>query len=499
MQQDGDGTKTALGGLTDANGIADGTSTAAKYLGAAAVDGAPGTLNNTISFDLEVGGVKKSFSFANANGGAKMTAAQLITKVHDLVTATDGSGFGSAVTVADDGSGKLLITTAAKGEAQRVIVTNRSAEFDAVKLNGAETRGTDTVATYATATFNATGLDVNDRISFDMTLNGTTKTIVAAVAAADGDFRASIQKSIDAAFGANVIKLATSGSMDFSTVAKGDSQHLTMSNLKAVDGNGTITSTLGLANGAAQGSDATSLAKASTLTGSAFTAPITFDAQDSQSFSITVNGGAKKTVTVNKASVEAALTGQTGYVAGSGTVSSATDYAKVLQAALGTAGVTGVNVTANTTAGLDFNKIKFEAATAGAGTISIDAASVTSTSGASTISVNEISITSDSFKALTKDQQTQVINAYINVVSDKLKAVTSAASMMGSVSARIESQKTFVSNLMDTIDKGVSGLVDADMNEESTKLQALQVKQQLGVQALSIANQSAQSVLRLFQ
>ena len=52
---------------------------------------------------------------------------------------------------------------------------------------------------------------------------------------------------------------------------------------------------------------------------------------------------------------------------------------------------------------------------------------------------------------------------------------------------------------MDTIDKGVSGLVDADMNEESTRLQALQVKQQLGVQALAIANQSAQNVLRLFQ
>ena len=42
-------------------------------------------------------------------------------------------------------------------------------------------------------------------------------------------------------------------------------------------------------------------------------------------------------------------------------------------------------------------------------------------------------------------------------------------------------------------------LVDADMNEESTKLQALQVQQQLGIQALSIANSSSQSILRLFQ
>jgi len=60
-------------------------------------------------------------------------------------------------------------------------------------------------------------------------------------------------------------------------------------------------------------------------------------------------------------------------------------------------------------------------------------------------------------------------------------------------------QKTFVNTLMDTIDKGVGNLVDADMSEESTKLQALQVKQQLGVQALSIANQSAQNIISLFR
>ena len=52
---------------------------------------------------------------------------------------------------------------------------------------------------------------------------------------------------------------------------------------------------------------------------------------------------------------------------------------------------------------------------------------------------------------------------------------------------------------MDAIDRGVGTLVDADMNEESTKLQALQVQQQLGIQALSIANSSSQSILKLFQ
>jgi flagellin len=52
---------------------------------------------------------------------------------------------------------------------------------------------------------------------------------------------------------------------------------------------------------------------------------------------------------------------------------------------------------------------------------------------------------------------------------------------------------------MNAIDRGIGTLVDADMTEESTKLQALQVQQQLGVQALSIANQSSQTILSLFR
>ena len=60
-------------------------------------------------------------------------------------------------------------------------------------------------------------------------------------------------------------------------------------------------------------------------------------------------------------------------------------------------------------------------------------------------------------------------------------------------------QQDFVSNLMDAVTKGIGQLVDADMNQESTKLQALQVQQQLGVQSLSIANQNSQQILSLFK
>jgi flagellin len=88
---------------------------------------------------------------------------------------------------------------------------------------------------------------------------------------------------------------------------------------------------------------------------------------------------------------------------------------------------------------------------------------------------------------------------YISIVDSALTDVTSAASDLGAVKTRIGMQADFVSNLMDAVTKGIGQLVDADMNTESTRLQALQVQQQLGVQSLSIANQSSQQILSLFR
>src|SRR5262245_60545599 len=87
----------------------------------------------------------------------------------------------------------------------------------------------------------------------------------------------------------------------------------------------------------------------------------------------------------------------------------------------------------------------------------------------------------------------------IGVVDTAISDMTDAATVLGAAKARIGIQQDFVKSLMDAVMRGVGQLVDADMNEESTKLQALQVKQQLGVQALSIANASSQSILQLFR
>jgi flagellin len=80
-----------------------------------------------------------------------------------------------------------------------------------------------------------------------------------------------------------------------------------------------------------------------------------------------------------------------------------------------------------------------------------------------------------------------------------LKDMATGAAELGAAKARIDMQKDFVSKLSDSIDRGVGQLVDADMNKESTRLQALQVQQQLGIQALSIANGNSQQILSLFR
>lgn len=91
------------------------------------------------------------------------------------------------------------------------------------------------------------------------------------------------------------------------------------------------------------------------------------------------------------------------------------------------------------------------------------------------------------------------LDGYIKGSDTAIKEMTSAATSLGATQKRISTQSDFISALKGAITDGISSLVDADMNEESTRLQALQVKQQLGVQALSIANQSSQTILSLFR
>ncbi|MBX5159509.1 MULTISPECIES: flagellin [unclassified Rhizobium] len=91
------------------------------------------------------------------------------------------------------------------------------------------------------------------------------------------------------------------------------------------------------------------------------------------------------------------------------------------------------------------------------------------------------------------------ISMALTSIEAGLDAMTKAASQLGSISTRIELQENFVGALSDSIDSGVGRLVDANMEEESSKLTALQTQQQLAIQSLSIANSSAQNILTLFR
>ena len=90
-------------------------------------------------------------------------------------------------------------------------------------------------------------------------------------------------------------------------------------------------------------------------------------------------------------------------------------------------------------------------------------------------------------------------SAVLTMLDASIANVNSSLGALGSQQTQIEGHLSFVSKLEDAIQGGIGNLVDADMATESSKLQALQVQQQLGTQSLSIANQAPQQILSLFK
>ncbi len=93
---------------------------------------------------------------------------------------------------------------------------------------------------------------------------------------------------------------------------------------------------------------------------------------------------------------------------------------------------------------------------------------------------------------------TQATSA-LGLVNASIDLVSGALARLGTKAKALDTHRTFVGKLTDALESGVGNLVDADLAKESAKLQSLQTKQQLGVQALGIANQSPQILLSLFQ
>ena len=123
--------------------------------------------------------------------------------------------------------------------------------------------------------------------------------------------------------------------------------------------------------------------------------------------------------------------------------------------------------------------------------------------GTSTISISAsyTNAGSGSLAALQSLSVTSLANAQtaLGTIETLTDTAIDAAAAFGSDAGQIEIQADFVSKLTDSLKAGIGSMVDADMEETSARLQALQVQQQLGIQALSIANQAPQNVLSLFR
>jgi len=143
--------------------------------------------------------------------------------------------------------------------------------------------------------------------------------------------------------------------------------------------------------------------------------------------------------------------------------------------------------------GLSSEEYSFDLTTAGTLTITnltsetdIDVGYEVSRGSGALSGLEDIDVTTDAAGALSE-------------IENMLSSAIDAAASFGSAEGRLETQASFISSLSDSLTSGIGSLVDADLEETSAKLQALQVQQQLGVQSLSIANQAPQSILSLFR
>jgi flagellin len=118
---------------------------------------------------------------------------------------------------------------------------------------------------------------------------------------------------------------------------------------------------------------------------------------------------------------------------------------------------------------------------------------------AQSLALGSANLTGISSTASMATNTASAAQAMISVVNTAIGKVSTALAKLGTGAKALDLHLAFIMKLQDTLDNGVGNLVDADLAKESAKLQSLQTKQQLGVQALSIANQSTSALLGLFR
>ncbi len=248
---------------------------------------------------------------------------------------------------------------------------------------------------------------------------------------------------------------------------------------QAVDGSGTYTAGSGGASGTLNATQSTNLTIASVTAGSAYSIGFTGTDADSSSFvpgtyttSGDVAGASLITYVVRDGDtaadvVNALANAYATYAAGNGLDTNVLDFTASGSTLVATSGVTD---------GTDTIAVRLDTVTGN------------NTVGGGLAALAGIDVSS----AASAEAALASIEGLIQTAID-------ASAEFGSAQGRIDIQSDFVAKLTDALKAGIGTLVDADMEEASARLQALQVQQQLGIQSLSIANQQPQSILALFR
>jgi flagellin len=401
-----------------------------------------------------------------------VTTAATNAQIVSTTSLTGTAGFGSGAGTADfSGPNEVSLTVNVAGQASTLTLNTATLQSAAKDLNKVTTDEflaalNNQIAASSNLSGKVTaGLDSAGRLTFTTTGTGTTSTLSVQLANASSGSK----KVIDVGFGTTtaaaqpaIVTGTTFSNLDLSSGTK---------TFTINDGATLKTINLNAASYTALGGAATSTSNASVnATDVVAMINATLSAATASTITASLAGGK---ITLTNSSATTAIT-----IAGADATSVGLTASVTNAAAAGT-------VVARTASGTNAGTTQAQGI--------LDTA-VGSYTGGGSYSIANLNIANLVGTAGDTDLQ-----AIITAVDKAISKVTDAGTKLGANKTQIDGQKTFVDTLMKANDRTIGILVDADIEEESTKLKALQTQQQLAVQALSIANSSSQNVLSLFR
>lgn len=201
-------------------------------------------------------------------------------------------------------------------------------------------------------------------------------------------------------------------------------------------------------------------------------------------FDVEINGGGLQTLAIDKASVDASLGTTDGYIGNK------EDFAAVLAFVTAGTGITAISDDWEYPSDIVFTADPAIYPEAGNKAMQFNVSNVrTNIAWTLDFDLAEVDVTANLF----------TVDEYIDGVDHILERAIASASTLGALKSRVDLQSNFAKTMMDSLDQGIGRLVDADMNEASTRLKALQTQEQLATQSLSIANTNAENIIVLFR